>query len=1013
MENKNQEQLQKLAKIFNTDNVITADQIKSVLTGIVAILGTYKSGTETLNSDTKKSVLRMVDQIKKEHADVLSEVKENSKTLSSKFEKLIKGLKESIVSRETIEQMSREISTAIINEKCQTEHNEIVSEVLAQIKLPENKVLTMSGGEIANQLETLTGEDRLKATAIAGLEEMIDQRIAQSMPTMYGGGGGVRQRGTIGGGVTQIKVTGAGITMTSTYGARGMGVVTLTVTGGGGGGSGDVVGPAGATDNAIARFDTTTGKLIQNSVVTIADTTGNMAGVGTINTLVLPTSNFVGLTDSQTLSNKILDEAKIINGGFIKDGNGNELLIFNTTASAVNELTFNNAATGNNPRFQATGGDSNIGIDLLAKGTGSVNIRGNSTLAGELRIYEDTGSGTNYSAFRGSTRSTDITYLMPTADPTSGQALTSGAPSGGVAQLSWTTISSGGSPGGSGSEIQYRGGASTFSAVSGSSVTANGYMTLAPTASTSGSPTLFTITAPAHTTLAASTEATDINFNLARTVQFATGTIALQRAMRIQGPTYAFVAASTITSVTTLQIDVPVAGTNATFTNSYGLVVGNPIDFINTIANFGGSLNSFYEINMTNNSSGTLASSDITAASNNATNGTNFVDMGITSSGFTDTNFTLWGGANAAYLFSEATSLTIATQRAGAPVRIGTGGTLLANLRVVISDSSVALTPGVATTGSPNALSIVGAAHTTLTASTEASDVLFNLARTVQFATGALTKQTAVNITAPTYGFVGASTISDAATLYINDAPGTGTNATITRKYALWVDSGIIRGDNEFLGGNGTNTNPTFAFVSDTNTGIYRIATARLGIGINGTGQIDVSSTYMGGLGSNDFQIRHSNGLSATVPTYAFFTSTTSGMGMSAANTLNLITNSLTAIEMDSAQKVSIGGQAPLSTLDVRGSFSVAYVAKTANYTATVSDHTIECTANTFQVTLPTAVGITGRIYVVVNSGAGTITIGTTSSQTFVNVVATPTTLTLAAVGSYRVQSNGANWMVI
>lgn len=50
---------------------------------------------------------------------------------------------------------------------------------------------------------------------------------------------------------------------------------------GGGAGSGDVVGPASATDNALARFDTTTGKLIQNSVVTVDDS-GNMAGVATI-----------------------------------------------------------------------------------------------------------------------------------------------------------------------------------------------------------------------------------------------------------------------------------------------------------------------------------------------------------------------------------------------------------------------------------------------------------------------------------------------------------------------------------------------------------------------------------------------------------------------------------------------------------------------------------------------------------------------------------------------------------
>jgi hypothetical protein len=41
--------------------------------------------------------------------------------------------------------------------------------------------------------------------------------------------------------------------------------------GGGGGGTGDVVGPASSTDNAVARFDSTTGKLLQNSVVTISD----------------------------------------------------------------------------------------------------------------------------------------------------------------------------------------------------------------------------------------------------------------------------------------------------------------------------------------------------------------------------------------------------------------------------------------------------------------------------------------------------------------------------------------------------------------------------------------------------------------------------------------------------------------------------------------------------------------------------------------------------------------------
>jgi hypothetical protein len=47
-------------------------------------------------------------------------------------------------------------------------------------------------------------------------------------------------------------------------------------------GGGDVSGPGSSTDNAVVRWDSTTGTAVQNSVVTIADTTGNMAGIGAL-----------------------------------------------------------------------------------------------------------------------------------------------------------------------------------------------------------------------------------------------------------------------------------------------------------------------------------------------------------------------------------------------------------------------------------------------------------------------------------------------------------------------------------------------------------------------------------------------------------------------------------------------------------------------------------------------------------------------------------------------------------
>ena len=87
------------------------------------------------------------------------------------------------------------------------------------------------------------------------------------------------------------------------------------------------------------------------------------------------------------------------------------------------------------------------------------------------------------------------------------------------------------------------------------------------------------------------------------------------------------------------------------------------------------------------------------------------------------------------------------------------------------------------------------------------------------------------------------------------------------------------------------------------------------------------------------------------------------------------------------------------------------YVAKTGTYTILGTDESIECTSGTFTLTLPTAVGRAGQKYFITNSGSGSITLATTSSQTFVNVTATPTTLTLAQFDAKILISNGANWL--
>ena len=65
-----------------------------------------------------------------------------------------------------------------------------------------------------------------------------------------------------------------------------------------------------------------------------------------------------------------------VNGNAIGDGTL-ELLAFSETASAVNEVTVTNAATGNAPSLSATGDDTNIDLELTAKGSGSVTAGGN------------------------------------------------------------------------------------------------------------------------------------------------------------------------------------------------------------------------------------------------------------------------------------------------------------------------------------------------------------------------------------------------------------------------------------------------------------------------------------------------------------------------------------------------------------------------------------------------------------------------------------------------------------
>jgi len=273
-------------------------------------------------------------------------------------------------------------------------------------------------------------------------------------------------------------------------------------------------------------------------------------------------------------------------------------------------------------------------------------------------------------------------------------------------------------------------------------------LTINQVVNTSGSPTALRLNGAAHTTLTASVEASDVFLNLFRSVEFSTGAITEQRAIRVAAPEYTFVGPSTITTATTLDIDSPpIAGANATIVTAWVIRAAADTD-----ANFAfGRL----RLRSVSGDTATLSHFDMTTSSN--------YSMSIQSDGTTQLNSptTLrFENSGTVVGFIDGTGMSIGSSTLTAP-----------NARLHVRQP-------ISTTGTPvELLEVTGAAHTTLAASTEASDVLFDLSRTVQFSTGALTAQRAFRIEAPTYGFVGSSIVTYTTTLHIDGPPVEGPNA--------------------------------------------------------------------------------------------------------------------------------------------------------------------------------------------------------------------------------------------
>jgi hypothetical protein len=214
-------------------------------------------------------------------------------------------------------------------------------------------------------------------------------------------------RGDSGSGDPEEITLGTGLTMTGT---------TLDSS------SGDVSGPASSTDEAVARFDATSGKTLQNSVVTITDA-GVMSGVTQLN---IDNLRFDGNTiSSANVGGKIFLDTNYVEVDFLRDSgggagvtiqdaagddlfisrnsSGTRSTISNAPVTAGSNLSDYHILAGGTGTITdtATGSSANININLVPKGTGRLQSGGTTvptTSSTDTLTNKTLGSGTAVSS---------------------------------------------------------------------------------------------------------------------------------------------------------------------------------------------------------------------------------------------------------------------------------------------------------------------------------------------------------------------------------------------------------------------------------------------------------------------------------------------------------------------------------------------------------------------------------------------------------------------------------------
>lgn len=153
-----------------------------------------------------------------------------------------------------------------------------------------------------------------------------------------------------------------------------------------------------------------------NTTLPIAAQQLTFSGPTAARTVLLPDASFtVARTDAgQTFVGvNTFTSPKILTD--ISDTNGSELFKFTATASAVNEFTVTNAATGNSPTFNASGDDTDVGLTMMVKGNAKTFVIKSSASGGYSNLILDVQESSGASLFEIQRGSGSIRVNVPSA----------------------------------------------------------------------------------------------------------------------------------------------------------------------------------------------------------------------------------------------------------------------------------------------------------------------------------------------------------------------------------------------------------------------------------------------------------------------------------------------------------------------------------------------------------------------------------------------------------------------